>query len=271
MQTRYLLLVCLFFIFLKQDAYSQFGFSHEVGVITGPIAFFSDYGERNNFDTNSGNSTIGIGLIHYLNFSYRADCNCYTRDKYFNDHFKVRNEIDYHKTDFQHFGEFVDPSRTSAAADYLRSIRGSTTVFDIGSQLEYFPFSIRDFSARTGSFAPFLSAGVHFVSYDPESYTIDGGPLETDVFPKFIGAFQQEGGATWSVVMSAGARYKLTALSDLMIDVRWQHYFSNWVDGLNPQQEFNQEFLPGDGIPVPENRANDWISWINFGYIYYLE
>ncbi len=270
MQTRYLLVVCLFFLFSKQDAISQLGFSHEVGVITGPIAFYSDYGLRGDFDTNIGNSTIGIGLIHYLNFSYRADCNCYTRDKYFNDHFKIRNEIDYHKTQLQHFGELVDPSRTTVEANYLRSVRGSTTVFDIGSQIEYFPFSIRDFAARTGSFAPFISAGVHFVTFDPESFTTNGGALETTDFPKFIGAYQQEGGSTWSIVASAGVRYKLTELSDLMLDMRWQQYFSDFVDGLNPRQEFNSQFLPGDGVPVPENKANDWIYWINFGYIYYL-
>lgn len=266
MQTRYLLVVCLFFLFSKQDAFSQFGFSHEVGVIAGPLAFYGDYGQRNDFDTNSGNSTIGIGLIHYLNFSYRADCNCYTRDKYFNDHFKVRNEIDYHKTQFQHFGDAVDPSETGLFSQQLRAMKGSTTVIDIGSQLEYFPLSIRDFASRTGSFAPFISAGVHFVSFDPEVFS-ELGPLNSPATTpaKYINAFQQEGDSTWSVVMSAGVRYKLTDLSDLMLDMRWQQYFSNWVDGLNPSFENNGT------VPVPENKANDWIYWINFGYIYYID
>lgn len=266
MQTRYLLVVCLFFLFLKQDALSQFGFSHEVGVITGPLAFYGDYGARNDFDTNVGNSTIGFGLIHYINFSYRADCNCYTRDTYFNDHFKLRNEIDYHKTQLEHIGEYVDPSQTSLTADQLRAMKGSTTVFDIGSQLEYFPFSIRDFAARPGGFAPFLSAGVHFVSFDPEVYSELGriNSIATTP-PKYINAFQQEGDTTWSIVTSVGVRYKLTELSDLMLDTRWQYYFSNWVDGLNPSLANN------GSIPVPENKANDWIYWINFGYIYYLD
>jgi len=266
MQTRYLLVVCLFFFFSKQEVFSQLGFSHEVGVITGPIAFYSDYGVRGDFDTNIGNSTIGIGLIHYLNFSYRADCNCYTRDKFFNDHFKLRNEIDYHKTQFQHFGEFVDPSQTSITADQLRAMKGSTAVFDIGSQLEYFPLSIRDFASRTGSFAPFLSAGVHFVSFDPEVYSELGELNSPATTPdKYINAFQQEGDSTWSIVTSVGVRYKLSELSDLMLDMRWQYYFSNWVDGLNPSLENNGI------VPVPENKANDWIYWINFGYIYYLD
>ncbi|EDM44392.1 hypothetical protein SCB49_05165 [unidentified eubacterium SCB49] len=262
----------MFFIFSKQDAISQFGFSHEIGIISGPIAFYGDYGQRNNFDTNTNNTTIGVGLIHYLNFSYSADCNCYTRGKYFNDHFKLRNEIDFYKVDLQHYGEYVDPSKTSVTADQLRAMYGSTTVFDIGSQLEYYPFSIRDFAARPGNFAPFVSAGIHFVSFDPEVYSTLGSLNSSVTTPeKYFGAFQQEGGSTWSFVASVGMRYKLSHSSDIMIDTRWQSYFSNWVDGLNPQQAFNGDYLPGEGVPVPENKANDWIYWLNFGYILYVD
>jgi hypothetical protein len=55
------------------------------------------------------------------------------------------------------------------------------------------------------------------------------------------------------------------------MDWRWQYYFSNWVDGLNPQLEYNTQALGlGNGVPVPENKANDWIFWINFGGVFYL-
>ena len=60
----------------------------------------------------------------------------------------------------------------------------------------------------------------------------------------------------WSMVTSIGVRYKLGILSDLMLDLRWQLYFSDWVDGLNHQLSFN--------------KFNDWLIWLNFGYIYYL-
>jgi len=266
MNTRILLLVLVFLFCAKQEVYSQFGFSHEVGLITGPVAFYSDYGVRSDFDTNSGNVGFGVGLIHYINFSYRADCNCYTRDVYFNDHFKIRNEIDFHRTRLDHFGKWVDPDRTSITADQLRAMHGSTQVIEIGSQLEYFPLSIRDFAAGGYRIAPFISLGVHWVSFDPEVMS-DLGPLNTPISTpaKYINSFQQEGDSTWAVLGSVGVRYKLTPLSDLMIDSRWQYYFSNWVDGLNPQAEFN------GGIPVPENKANDWIFWLNIGYVYYLD
>ena len=273
MNTRILLVVFLFFAIAKQEAYSQLGFSHEVGIITGPVAFYSDFGQRYDFETNVGNVGWGIGLIHYINFSYSADCNCYSKNTYFNDHFKVRSEIDYHKTNFEHLGEWVDPDKTSLIADQLRAMTGSSTVFDIGAQLEFFPLSIRDFAAGAYRIAPFGSFGVHWVSFDPE-ISSELGPLNTTTSTpnKYFGSFQQEGDSTWSIVMSTGIRYKLSPLSDLMLDARWQYYFSNWVDGLNPQQEFNEKFLgDGNGVPVPENKANDWIFWLNIGYIYYLD
>ncbi len=258
MNAKSLLVVLMLFLVANQQIYGQFGFSHELGVITGPVTFYSDFGVRNDVETNFGNVGYGVGIIHYLNFSYRADCNCYTRDTYFNDHFKLRNEIDYHKTNLEHLGEYVDPSETGLFSDQLRAMKGTSTVIDIGSQLEYFPFSIRDFAAGAYKLAPFISFGVHFVNYDPEVYSELGGlntPLTTP--EKYFDSFQQEPASTWSVVWSVGVRYKLTQLSDLMLDSRWQYYFSNWVDGLNPD--------------VPENKANDWIYWLNVGYIYYLD
>lgn len=260
--TRKVIAPILFFFVFVLKVSAQFGFSHEVGVITGPVAFQSDYGQRYDFATNSGNTGLGIGLIHYLNFSYKAECNCYTPETYFNDHFKLRSEISYNKTDLQHFGEWVKEERTSLTADQLRGMRGSTAVTNIGMQLEYFPFSIRDFTARPGSWGPFISLGGQYCFYNATSYSqlgpgLGSSPTVTPV--KYLNAFDRDGGTTWSIVSSIGTRYKLTPLSDLMIDLRWQYYFSNWVDGLNPNPEI---YL--------ENRANDWNVWLNFGYIYYL-
>jgi hypothetical protein len=65
----------LLFVLLgfSNNSNAQFGFSHEVGVIAGPVAFQSDYGERYNLDTNAGNTGMGIGIIHYINFPTRQN------------------------------------------------------------------------------------------------------------------------------------------------------------------------------------------------------
>lgn len=257
---KYIVITCLLLLGFSSSAVAQYGFSHEVGVIMGPVALQSDYGERHDFKTNSGNTGYGIGIIHYLNFSYKAECNCYTPETYFNDHFKLRSELSYNKTELQHFGEWVDPSHQTQFAEQLRGMRGSSSITDIGMQLEYFPLSIRDFSSTIGGLAPFISLGAHFSFYDPEAYSTLGPlgtPLTTPI--KYVDATTNDGGTVWSVVSSIGTRYKLTTLSDLMLDFRLQYYFSDWVDGLRP-----------DPAVYKENKANDWNVWINFGYIYYI-
>jgi hypothetical protein len=71
---------CSLFIFvllgfhLMQMRNSAF---HMKGVIAGPVAFQSDYGQRYNLNTNaeyrSGNRYYSL-----YQFSYEAECNCYT-------------------------------------------------------------------------------------------------------------------------------------------------------------------------------------------------
>ena len=247
---------------------AQFGLSHEVGVIAGPVAFQSDYGERYDLGTNLKNSGIGVGIIHYLNFSYKAECNCYTPETYFNDHFKLRTELSYNKTEFKHHGEWVSPNKTSLGANQLRAMTGNSAVTNLGMQLEYFPLSIRDFTATIGSFGPFISLGGQFSYYNTEASS-SLGPLGTPLttFPKYLTptddrqyGFSTESGSVWSIVTSVGTRYKLAPLSDLMVDLRFQYYFSDWVDGLKPNPS-----------TYKENKANDWLVWFNVGYIYYLQ
>jgi hypothetical protein len=237
---------------------AQFGFSHEVGAFIGGVAMQSDFGVRHDFETNAGNTGVGIGLVHYMNFAYRAECNCYTPETYFNDHFKVRSELSYNSTNLQHFGEWVD--RSSFTANQLKAMKGEAKVTDIGMQLEFFPLSIREFTATDGAWAPFIALGAHYSFFQNGTYS-ELGPMDSPISTpiKYYGAWSKEGGSTWSVVSSVGTRYKLTELSDLFAEVRWQYYFSDWVDGLNPNPEV-----------WTENKANDWNLWFHVGYIYYL-
>lgn len=261
-----LVLVFLFLFAGMQSGFSQLGFSHEIGAIVGPVQFRSDFGIRNDGGTNFGNSGYGIGLVHYINFAYRADCNCYSTDTYFNDHFKLRSEISFNKTKLDHHGQWAEGSSEDAAK--LRGHTGEANNFDIGMQLEYFPLSIRDFQSFSYRLAPFISLGAHYTSYNPKAYTsyvnpstgiADNNILNASNFwtPWEPGSIDPASGSAWSMVTSVGVRYKLTALSDLMLDLRLQTYFSDWIDGLNHQLE--------------SNKNNDYLLWLNVGYIYYLD
>jgi hypothetical protein len=264
-------LTILFLLVSFQMTQAQSSFSPEIGVIVGPVAFQSDYGERHDFDTNSGNTGFGIGLVYYLNFSYLRNYNFLNPNTYFREHFKARFELSYNRTKFNFFGTFVTPEKlaTSDISRKLKAMEGTTSVANLGAQFEFYPFeTIKYFESSVGSYAPFVSLGGQFSYYNPEIHSTLG-PLGTTAttIPKYlepsegkIHGYTNDGGAVFSIVSSIGTRYKLTRMSDLMLDLRAQYYFSNWVDGLNPNPD-----------KYTENRANDWNIWLNVGYIYYLD
>lgn len=242
---------------------SQARFSHEIGAFAGGVAFQSDFGQRYNFETNSGNVGYAVGLVHYINFSYTEACpSCVgIRHTYIREHFKIRSEFSYNSTNLKHYGKWVDESRQNVFADQLRAMKGHARVMDLGMQIEYYPWNIEDFSSTIGAFGPFLALGGHYTRFDNGTYS-DLGPLNLDYTTpvKYMNATSSSGGNTWSIVSSVGTRYKLTTMSDLFLELRWQYYFTDWVDGLKP-----------DPAVYLENRANDWNLWLNFGYIYYID
>ena len=168
MTPKSIIALCILLFGFSNAVNAQFGFSHEIGVIAGPVAFQSDYGKRADIKTDSGNSGYGIGIIHYLNFSYTAECDCYNPETYFNDHFKLRSELSYNKTDLEQIGKWVE-GKPSIGKQRLKAMYGSTAVTNIGMQLEYFPLSIRDFTATIGSWGPFISLGAQLDFYNAKA------------------------------------------------------------------------------------------------------
>ena len=145
---------------------------------------------------------------------------------------------------------------------------GKSTLVNLGSQLEFSPIKIHDFENSVGSFSPYVSLGFQ-VSYYTTSVTSQLGPLglPSTTFAKYLipsdgrqYGFSNENGVVLSVTAGVGVHYKLTTMSDLMFDIRYQGFSSDWVDGLNPNKDL-----------FKENKRNDSQVWFNAGYIYYLE
>ncbi|MFD0863448.1 glutamate dehydrogenase [Sungkyunkwania multivorans] len=257
------LLSCMLMVSFYASA--QLGFSHELGVIAGPVPFQSDYGLRYDFETNKGNLGFGGGIVHYLNFSYQSDCDCYTTYTFFNDHFKIRNELSYMTIDLNHFGELAE--KNSPGGEFLRSVSGRTKLLNIGAQLEFFPLSIRDFENGGFAISPFGSIGVMYTNYTPEANGYEearailaAADPDNNLLAKYgPDAINVESGGVFSLTGSVGARYKFSAISDVLLEARWQYFLSNDIDGLNPNPDL-----------YPENRANDWLFFLTIGYIFYL-
>ena len=165
------------------------------------------------------------------------------------------------KSDLEHVGRWVDASNNGTFATQLRGMKGSTQTLGVGLQLEYFPFQTDDYLFRGNGFSPFISVGGQFSNYTSTA-TSTLGPLglASTTPVKYMNAYKNESKAVGSVSAGFGTRYKLGNSDALLMDVRFQYFFSDWVDGLNPNSRV-----------YTENQSNDWMTVISFGYVYYLE
>lgn len=251
-------------LFLVQHSFSQDYTSHEIGFISGAASFTTDYGQRNHFLSNvGGNVGAGIGVVYYLNFTdYRYRWN--QRTNYFNEHFRLRGELSYMSAKLDHFGKYVDESQTSLEADKLRAMHGTSYLVNLGAQLEFHIVDIVDFGSRRIpdlKWSPYLSAGFMVDFYNP-SLRSDMGDWEQDIsviYEKWRvpGAINVNANITGSATLGIGTRHKFGEYSDILIESRWQYFFSNYVDGLNAKQDI-------------ANKNNDWLVWLHVGYVYYL-
>jgi hypothetical protein len=252
------------FFFLANETRGQFGFSSEIGFFVGSVGFQSDYGEGAEIasDLNTG---VGFGLVHYVNFAV-DDRGYFNNTTFFSDRFKLRTELSYAQSDFKYAGKWIE-GKPSLGKQQLAGMYGNSTMTNFGMQLEFFPRSIRDFMERKTSFAPYFSAGAQYTAYSTVAASTLGVPGSSGVtWPKYLTptddrpfGFSSESKSVFSFVGGFGTRYKMSDSSDLMIELRGQYYFSDWVDGLKPNPD-----------KYKENKTNDFLIWLNVGYVYSL-
>ncbi|HSD06134.1 THC0290_0291 family protein [Flavobacterium sp.] len=246
---------------LPFNSFSQAGIAHEVGLVAGTVQFRSDYGQSDNSETNFKNNGFQIGLIDYMNFSYTDYVN-----NYFKEHFKIRNEFSYSKSTLQHYGQWVE--KNTLPAQQLKAMRGTSQLINLGTQLEFSFIHIHDYENTIGSFDPYIAIGPQ-ISYYTATATSElgelGNPLTT--YPKYLvpsdgrpHGYSNESKAVFSAALNLGTRYRLNTMSDLILDIRAQYFFSDWVDGLNPNKDIYKE-----------NSKNDALLFLGLGYLFYLD
>jgi hypothetical protein len=244
--------VLLVIILFSISSYSQgWGSYTEVGFMTGPVFFKSDYGERGSFENFEKNNGFTIGASYYLSTinNFRG----------LEDNFKLRLEILYTQSSFKHYGKYVDPSSTSVFTNQLRGMYGSNSFTSLGFQVEYYPLKTDDYD-RGSTFSPYLSFGPHinFVSVTSKSTLGEMGTTITTP-QKYYDGFMNGSLTVASITGAVGTRIKLSYYHSLSAELRAQYFFSDWVDGLNPNKNIYKE-----------NQSNDWCVGINLGYIYYF-
>lgn len=223
----------------------------EFGVMAGPMFFKSDYGARNDFGNFVKNNGFSVGGFYYLTFI----------EDYPNlrENWKLRLEAQYQKAELEHYGKWVENSSTSQFTNQLRAMHGSVSMGTFGAQVEFYPFKVDDYN-RGSDWSPFVAAGVQGNMYTSEVAS-DLGPLGNlaTTPKKYMNAYRNEGGFVASASLGFGTRYKLGNYHALIAEYRLQYFFSDWVDGLNPDKNI-----------YTENKANDYATGFTIGYIYYI-
>lgn len=256
MKTNLLRIILVLMVWSSFNTSKAQQLNHELGVMIGPVGFRGDYGERGDSETNFGNTGFGIGLSHYLNFAYSSRYN-----RYFNQHFKIRTQLSFHKTNLEHYGVYVNGGSDNAFK--LRAMTGSTSVFEIGTGLEWYWKDIREFETSANQITPYAGLGIGVAFANPNNETSLPGRLGSidNTWPTFLWDQGEEprisstNFTTGALNFQLGAKIKLDEMSELNLEGRWHVYFDDMVEGLNPSSG---------------NKYNDWIFWVGIGYIQYL-
>ena len=242
-------LLFVFFFSLFHSVYSQMGTGYELGILVGPVQMRSDFGLRGDQATNQGNIGFGAGIMLDLN-----PMDWGNRRDYIYDHFKIRFDLSYNKTNLKHYGKFVADDQTSENADKLRAQTGEAKNVNLGVGLEYYPLSLKNFFYEFFHFSPYAILGVQYTYARPGSNITSQDQLYGPWANK--GSINVESFYTFGINVGGGVRYKVSEYSDFLLEIQWQFYNSDWVDGLNH--------------PLDYNENNDSLIWINLGYVYYL-
>ncbi|MBC7642956.1 MAG: glutamate dehydrogenase [Flavobacterium sp.] len=246
------IILCLFLLGFSNISNAQYGRTYrEVGLMAGPVFFQSDFGARNTFENYYKNNGISIGAFYYVSAIENSQS--------LRENFKLRLEVSYMTSQLKHYGEWVDPSNTNKFATQLRAMSGKVETINLGFQVEYYPFKTDDYNRGT-TWSPYISGGAQISNYTSKVESSLGPLGSTITTPtKYLNAYRNDSNIVASLTTSVGTRYMLDDYHALVFDARIQYYFSDWVDGLNPDRNV-----------YTENQANDWSTTFNIGYVYYF-
>lgn len=235
------------------------GLSHDIGILAGPSALQSDYGQSGNFSSNIKNGSTAIAVAHYLHF-----VNPTSGWNPNNESLKkvaIRTQIQYiSNTNLEHHGKFAE--KQSITGEQLRGMKGTVSMINVGVNLEYYLKSLQDFLYANSnmSFNPFLTLGAKYSLFTNtmESDLGDWRQDNTVLMEKYRpeGSLDIGKGSSMSINLGIGTRYKLTEKFDLVAQFNYGFFLSDAVDGLTPD--------------VPENKNNEWNSDLQIGLIYHL-
>ncbi len=236
---------------------SQISLSYEAGFNVGMASFQTDYGERGDFQSGfSGNMGVATSASFYINFFGKSGL-WNDRAEWISSHMKVKAEVSYMQAKLEHFGKYVETETSDA--EELKAMHGTSSVINTGAILEYHFMDIYYYNVnRNQTLDPYIGIGA-LATFSKPTFEYDLGDYEANpsiLLPPYQNAIYTDSETTGSLAFSVGTRIKATEKSDIVIDSRWQYFFSNKIDALDPE--------------ISANKFNDWAYSLTVGYVFYL-
>ncbi len=231
------------------DSYSFF---------TGYSFFKTDFGARNDWNTNLNNTGVELGGRIYVNlFPFHWQWN----GMY---HFRTSMIFSFARGRVDHIGRWTD-NKTSPTAIKLKNMYATPTVFGIGLGIDY---SLQDlqyfnFTRMYGIYKFNVSAGTDLMAfyYFPNIKSnlgdiTDPAQQFAILHPRFVGKVYPNGGITFAAVLKITFTYQINESYQVFLENRNTWFYSDKIDGL-------------DANDAPD-KYTDWIYTPAFGVTYFI-
>lgn len=243
-----LLLFISIFSFASAKAQST-PFYQEIGVMTGPVFFQGDFGEKGVVENTTQNVGVSGSFVYYISMN--------TNRRGWQEKFKLRLDATAMAVTLNHYGPSADSDTNFG--EKLRAMQSNVKVGSVGAQVEFYPWKTDDYS--NSAWTPYVALGTQMNMFSAKATSALGPIGNTNTMPtKYVDGFKNTSGSVMSVTVSLGVRYKLNRSGALILEGQIKQFFSDWIDGMNP-----------DRRTYKENTTQDSSGTLNIGYIYYLD
>lgn len=222
----------------------------EAGFNVGLTSFNTDWGIRKDAKSNfSGNMGFGIAAAAYLKF-FSKDPVITPNPGWFSRHMILRGEISYFRANIEHH---------DIRSDVSQYMKGTGSVLNAGTILEYHPHVQPYYIPKKyHKYDPYLSFGLQGSLSTPS--VTHRGLIEaySGVDENNFSRVNDDSQFTFSLVFGAGVKRELDYNSSIVLDLHWNYYNTDYIDGLNPNPD------------IVDNKYNDWTEFFSVGYIYHF-
>ena len=222
----------------------------------------TDYGkEEEGFLDQFAISTLSVSVVYYLQF-FEQDTRWNSKKSIAN-HLMLKSEFNFlSKKNYKQLGEFT--TGNGLEAQKLAAMTGTVTVSSIGIQGEYYFKDLSKFMFPNSEIKwnPYLNIGLAYSFYTntlESSFGSGDWRQDITILPEKYrdsGELDVGSGSTFSFILGAGTRYKLSKKFDLAANLNWQYFFSDTLDGLKSNDV--------------SNKYNEWLLNFQVGIIYHL-